>query len=74
MTSRTKAKLLREVTLTAADLGSFLNFTQLGRMTKFKIEPKCAAVKVTSLSEVALVATADPIRTLKVFLGLLFQN
>ena len=38
-------KLLREVTLTAADLGSYFNFTQLASIAKFKIEPKCAAFK-----------------------------
>ena len=50
----TKAKLLREVTLTEAHLGSFLNFSQLACKAKFKIEPKCPAVKVTFLSKVAL--------------------
>ena len=35
--------------MTAAYLSSF----QLARTTKFKIQPKCAAVKVTSLSKVA---------------------
>ena len=40
--------------MTAAHLGSFLNFDQLSRTAKFKIEPKCAAVKVTPLTEVAL--------------------
>ena len=40
--------------MTTANLGSFLNFAQLACMAKFKIEPKCAAVKVTPLSEVAL--------------------
>ena len=52
--SYSKATSLREVTLTAAHLGSFLNFAQLARTATFKIEPKCTAVKVTSLSEVAL--------------------
>ena len=54
-----KATSVRGVTLTAAHLGSFLNFAQLARMAKFKIELKCAVVKVTplsqSLTEVALV-------------------
>ena len=35
--------------------GPFLNFSQLPCTTKFKIEPKCAAVKVTLLNEVFLV-------------------
>ena len=52
--SYSKATSLREVNLTAAHLGSFLNFAQLARMAKFKIEPKCAAVKVTSLTEFIL--------------------
>ena len=47
-----KATSVRGVTLTAAHLGSFLN---VARMAKFKIELKCAAVKVTPLTEVALV-------------------
>ena len=50
-----KATSVRDVTLTAAHLGSFLNFAQLARMAKFKIELKCAAVKVKPLTEVALV-------------------
>ena len=41
-------------TLTEAHLGSFMNFSQLSRTAKFKIEPKCPAVKVTFLSKVAL--------------------
>ena len=52
--SYSKATSLREVTLTAAHLGSFLNFAQLAHTATFKIEPKCTAVKETSLSEVAL--------------------
>ena len=40
--------------MTAAHLGSFLNFDQLSRTEKFKIEPKCTAVKVTPLTEVVL--------------------
>ena len=39
--------------MTAVHLGSFLNFAQLACTAKFKIEPKCAAVKVTPLTEVA---------------------
>ena len=50
-----KATSVRGITLTAAHLGSFVNFAQLACMAKFKIEPKCAAVKVTPLTEVALV-------------------
>ena len=55
-----KVTLLREVTLTAVQLSSILNFTQLTCTEKFKIEPKCAAVKVTSLSEVALTQSILP--------------
>jgi hypothetical protein len=40
--------------LTDAHLGSILNFDQLSCTAKFKIEPKCAADKVTPLTEVAL--------------------
>ena len=40
--------------MTAAHLGSFLNFDQLSCTAKFKIEPKCAVVKVTPLTEVVL--------------------
>ena len=41
--------------MTAAHLGSFLNFDQLCILhSKFKVESKCAAVKVTPLTEVAL--------------------
>ena len=43
------------VTLTAVHFGSFLNFAQLPYTAKLKIETKCAAVKVTPLTEVALV-------------------
>ena len=35
-------------------MGSFLNFAQLACTAKFKIGPKCAAVKVNPLTEVAL--------------------
>ena len=49
-----KATSIRGVTLTAAHLDSCLNFSQLTCMAKFKIEPKCAAVKVTSPTEVIL--------------------
>ena len=52
--SYSKATSLREVPLIAGHLGSFLNFVQLACTATFKIEPKCTAVKVTSLSEVAL--------------------
>ena len=48
-----KATLVRGVTLTAAQLGSILNFAQVACMAKFKIEPKCEAVKVTPLTEVS---------------------
>ena len=51
----TNANSVRGITLTSARLGSFVNFAQLACMAKFKIEPKCAAVKVTPLTEVALV-------------------
>ena len=50
----TKVKLLREVTLMAQHFFLILNFTQLACTKKFKIEPKCATVKVTSLSEVEI--------------------
>ena len=40
--------------MTAVHLGSFFNFPQLACTAKFKIEPKCAAVKVTPLTEVVL--------------------
>ena len=39
--------------MTAAHLGTILNFAQVARKAKFKIESKCAAVKVTPLTEVA---------------------
>ena len=52
-----KATSVRGVTLTAAHLGSFLNFAQLACMAKFKIELKCAAVKVAPPIEVALNST-----------------
>ena len=48
------SKLLREVTLNAVHLGSFFSFAQLAHTAKFKIEPKRAAVKVTSLSKFKL--------------------
>ena len=47
-----KAILVRGFTLTASHLVSFLNFAQLACTAKFNIEPKCAAVKVTPLTEV----------------------
>ena len=50
----TNAIWLRGVTLTAANLGFFLNFAQLARTAKFKIEPKWDGVKETPLTEVAL--------------------
>ena len=40
--------------MTAAHLGSFLNFAQLACTAKFKIGPKCAVVEVNPLTEVAL--------------------
>ena len=46
--------MMEHVTLTAAPLGSFINFAQLAGTAKFKIEPKCSAVKVTPLTEDAL--------------------
>ena len=49
-----KAILVRGFTLTASHLVSFLNFAQLACTAKFKIEPKCAAVKVTPLTEAPL--------------------
>ena len=61
-----KATSVRGVTLTAAHLGSFLNFAQLGCIAKFKIEPKCAAVKVMPLTEVAL-ATITKMSILNIF-------
>ena len=45
--------LLTKTTLT--NLGSILNFAMQASWAKFKKEPKCAAVKVTPLTEVALV-------------------
>ena len=45
-----KATSVRSVTLTAAALGSFLNFAQQAHMPEFKVKPKCAAVKVTPLT------------------------
>ena len=50
-----KSTSVRGVTLTASHLVSFLNFAQLPYTAKLKIETKCAAVKVTPLTEVALV-------------------
>ena len=41
--------------LTAADLGSCLNFTQLARWAEFKKEPKSAAVKDDPLKKILLV-------------------
>ena len=49
-----KAFVFKGSPLTTADLGSFLNFAQLACKAKFKIEPKCAAVKLTLLTEIAL--------------------
>ena len=49
-----KATSVRGITLTAAHLGSILNFAMQPSWAKFKKEPKCAAVKVTPLTEVAL--------------------
>ena len=51
-----KATSVRGVTLTAAHLGSFLNFAQLAHMAKFKIEPRYAAVTVMPVTEVAIVS------------------
>ena len=45
--------------------GSFANFAQLTRMAKFNKGPKCAAVKVTPLTEVALVDALLPSKTLE---------
>ena len=39
--------------MTAAQLGSILNFAQVACKAKFKIEPKCAAVKVLPQIEVS---------------------
>ena len=56
MNENRKATSVRGVTLTAALLGSFLNFAQLACTAKFNIEPKCAAVKATPQTEAALAA------------------
>ena len=48
-----KATSAKGIDLNAAYLGSFLNFAQLACSAKFKIEPKCAEVKETLLTEVA---------------------
>ena len=49
-----KASSVRDVTLTAAHLDSFLNFAQLAYMEKFKTEPKYPAVIESPRNEVAL--------------------
>ena len=55
--SKTTYLTLKQLgTFTVAFFASFLNFTQLAHMAKFKIEPIYAAVTVTSLTEVALVS------------------
>ena len=53
-TNSVEGTSVRGITLTAAHFGSFLNFAQLACMEKIKTEPKCAAVKVTPLTEVAI--------------------
>ena len=48
-----KATSVRGITLTLAHLGSILNFAVQASWAKFKKEPKCTAVKVMPLTEVA---------------------
>ena len=50
----TKGNSVRGVTFTTAYLGSILDFAKQASWVKFKKEHKCAAVKVTPLTEVAL--------------------